>query len=346
MGQTASASGKPIAPRDSGGQPIVAFEHPFFGRVGGSFFHLDPRTGEPVMAVHIANNEALLPFSGLKREFDLGEKDRDMLDILENGLKYVNGLKIGDLLPKEILTGEASWTPSRRHEMVAHQRITMQLVCWLSGSDSLITDPDQLLQLAEDPVTKKRVNEAFGEAAERLGIGRGNREAMLEYVQKLSHELAYVEALRDKFGEICVVQKKVHDLRKVYSRERSVAEILEQIVKLLEMAVADLSGRFLELDGQTGEILAVLKNLENQVLFIRDKRDDLHIRLMAWDDVLRDWDDVTVCVSYKINNLISQFYRFLAPRFMKVDDWVLMTKLQIHSEKLENLKRKNRVLIW
>lgn len=298
------------------------------------------------MSVQIANNEALLPFAGLKREFNLCEHDREMLDVLEGGLRYVNGLRIGDPLPKEILTGEASWSPSKRHEMIAHQRITMQLVSWMSGSGDLITDPDELLQLAEDPATKKRVNEAFGEAAERLGIGRDNRQAMLDYVCKLSHELAFVEALRDKFGDIGGVQDKVHQLRRIYSRERSVADIIDQVVKLLELAVADFSGRFLELDGQTGEILSVLKNLENQVLFIRDRRDDLHIRLMAWDDVIRDWDDIEICVSYKINNLIAQFYRFLAPRFMKVDDWVLMTKLQIHAEKLENLKRKNRVLIW
>ncbi|MDR3435499.1 hypothetical protein [Telmatospirillum sp.] len=345
MGKSASSGSNP-SPATASQLESVTFEHPFFSRMEKGFFHIHPLTGEPVMAVHISNNEALLPFPGLKREFNLNEHDCRMLDVLADGLKYVNGLKMGEALPKEILTGEASWDPSKRHELIAHQRITMQLVSWMSGSDTLITDPDELLQLAEDPATKKRVNDAFGEAAERIGIGRNNREQMLEYVKKLSHELAYVEALRDKMTELSSVQQKVLGLRKVYSRERSVAEVLDQVVKLVELAMTDFSGRFLELDGQTGEILAVLKNLENQVLFIRDKRDDLHIRLMAWDDVIRDWKSVEVCVSYKVNDLIAQFYRFLAPRFMKVDDWVLMTKLQIHSEKLDNLKRKNRVLVW
>jgi hypothetical protein len=222
----------------------------------------------------------------------------------------------------------------------------MQLVCWMTGSDTLITNPDALLQLAEDPLTKKKVNEAFGEAAERLGLGRDNRKDVVGYVEKLSHELAYVEALRDKFADITVLQRKVVGLRKIYARDRSVVAVVDQVVKLLELAVADLSKRFLEVDGQTGEILAVLKNLENQVLFIRDRRDDLHIRLMAWDEVIQEWRNVEICVSYRLNDMIAKVYRFLAPRFMKVDDWVLMTKLQIRSEKLDDLKRKSRVLIW
>ncbi len=324
----------------------VSFEHPFFTRMKDGVFHIHQQTGEPVMAVQISNNEALLPFPGLKREFSLGKEDCAMLDLLAEGLKFVSGLRIGDALPKEILTGEATWELSPRHMVIAHQRISMQLVNWLTGVEDLITDPEALMQLADDPATKKKVNEAFGEAAERLGIGRDNKQEMIKYVEKLSHELAYVEALRDKFNEIESIDRKVRDLRKLYIRERTVVQTIDQVVKLLTIALDDFSKRFLELDAQTGEILAVLKNLENQVLFIREKRDELHIRLMAWDDLIKEWKSIEVCVSYHVHNSITRVYQFLAPRFMKVDDWVLMTKLQLRSEKIEDLKKKKRVLVW
>ncbi len=331
---------------DAGQITTVNFDHPFFKRMADGMFHLHQRTGEPVMAVQIANNEALLPFAGLKREFALGENDCNMLDCLAEGLKYVSGLRVGDPLPKEIVTGEATWELSKRHVVIAHQRISMQLVNWLTGVDDLITDPEALMQLAEDPATKKKVNEAFGEAAERLGLGRDNKQEMIKYVEKLSNELAYIEALRDKFGHIEEIDHKVRDLRKLYMRERAVVETIDQVVKLLAIAIDDFSRRFLELDAQTGEILAVLKNLENQVLFIRQKRDELHIRLMAWDDLIKEWKGIDVCVSYHVSNSITRVYQFLAPRFMKVDDWVLMTKLQLRSEKIEELKKKKRVLVW
>jgi len=325
---------------------VVEFEHPIFAKFEGCHFVYDHQKNEPVMCVTVGSNKAALPFPGVKREFSLSPADCRMLDLLGDGLKYVSGLAVGDPMPKEIVTGEATWELSRRHEVVAHQRISMQLVNWLTGSEDLITDPDALMQLADDPQTKKKVNEAFGEAAERLGIGRDNKHEMLKYVEKLGHELAYIEALRDKFAHVLDIQKKVDGLRKVYARERSVCDMIDQIRKLVQIAISDFQRRFMEVDAQTGEILSVLKNLENQVRFIRAIRDDLHIRLMAWDDLIEEWKKVQVCVSYHIGNILGRVYQFLAPRFMKVDDWVLMNKLREQKEKEKKKGPGPAVLVW
>lgn len=324
----------------------VEFEHPFFAKLEDCFFQAHQNSGEPVMCVSISSNQAQLPFPGLKREFNLGARDQQMLDLLSEGLKYVSGLKIGDPLPKEIITGEATWELSKRHVIIAHQRISMQLVNWLTGVEDLITDPDALIQLADDPTTKKKINEAFGEAAERLGIGRENKQEMVKYVEKLATELAYIEALRDKFGNVVEIQKKVDGLRKVYSRERTISDMIDQIRKLFEIAVKDFKKRFFEIDAMTGEILSVLKNLENQVRFIRTQRDDLHIRLMAWDDLINEWKRVEVCVSYHILNTLNRVYQFLAPRFMKVDDWVLMNKLREQTEQKKQKASTAKALVW
>ncbi len=346
MGTTHSSAGHQSDISPEALPRFLAFEHPFFTKVEGSFFQVRPNTGEPVMCVNIAENEVLLPFRGLKNEFNLGEADCQMLDLLSQGLKYVSALRLGDPLPKEIITGEATWELSPRHKLIAHQRVSMQLVNWLTGVEEVISDPEQLIQLAEDPTIKKRIQAAFGEAAERLGIGRQNREQMVQYIEKVSTELAYIEALRDKFHHVQDVQKKVVGLRQVYARERSVAQSIDQIVKLFELAIADFSRRFLELDAQTGEIIAVLKNLENQVLFIRDRRDDLHVRLMAWDDILQEWRKVEVAMSYHIVKQLAQIYQFLAPRFMKVDEWVMLTKLQDKRQSMDELQKKRKVLVW
>ena len=324
----------------------VQFEHPIFAKFEGCHFVFDHQKNEPVMCVAVGSNKAALPFPGVKREFGLGPTDSRMLDLLAEGLKYVAGLSVGDAMPKEIVTGEATWELSKRHEVVAHKRVAMQLVNWLTGKDDLITDPDALLQLADDPVSKKKVNEAFGEAAERLGIGRENKQEMLKYVEKLTHELAYIEALRDKFGHVLDIQGKIDGLRKVYARERSICDMIDQIRKLFTIAISDFNRRFLEIDAQTGEILAVLKNLENQVRFIRAIRDDLNIRLMAWDDIIEEWKKVQVCVSYHITNILGRVYQFLAPRFMKVDDWVLMNKLREQKEKEKKMGSGGKVLVW
>jgi hypothetical protein len=72
----------------------------------------------------------------------------------------------------------------------------------------------------------------------------------------------------------------------------------------------------------------VLRNLATQVPYIRDKRDDLYIRLIAWDEILAEWDKAQMKQHSDNPALLRRTYQFLAPRFMMVKEWVLMTKLK------------------
>jgi len=324
----------------------IKLDHMVFGRLAECLFYLSAPSEEFVLSVNVGGNQVVLPVAGVIKEFALGPADIEMLELVSQALRFVRGLRIGDALPKEILTGEASWEVSQKHRIVARQRVLMQLVNWLAGVDTLMTSPEQLMQLADDPTTKKKVNEAFGEAAERLGIGRENREQMLPYVEKLSNELSYVEALREVVESIRGVLDKVEGLRKVYQREKSLLQTIDQVRKLMLVATAEFDDRIAELDAQTGEILSVLKNLESQVLFIREKRDDLYARLLAWREVIDEWRRIDVAMSLKMENIIARLYQFLATRYMKTDEWVLMTQLQLRAQNIDDLKKKKKVLIW
>ena len=324
----------------------ITLDHMVFSRLAECLFYLSEPNQEFVLSVNIGGNQVVLPVAGVIKEFLLGPADVEMLDLVAQSLRFVRGLKIGDALPKEVLTGEASWEVSQRHQLLARQRVLMQLVNWMMGVETLLTSPEQLMQLANDPTTKKKVNEAFGEAADRLGIGRENREQVLPYVDKLSNELSYVEALREVVESIRGMLGKVEGLRKVYLREKSLLQTIEQVRKLMLVAIAEFDNRIAELDAQTGEIISVLKNLERQVLFIREKRDDLYARLLAWREIIEDWRRIDVAMSLKMENIIAQLYQFLATRYMKTDEWVLMTQLQIKAQNIDDLKKKKKVLVW
>lgn len=308
----------------------MVFDHPFFSKLEDAFFQKSEQSGEVVLTIRFAKNHYSLPFRGILREFKIAEDSADarMLDQVTKALKYVKGLRLGDPLPKEILTREASWELSERHLKIAYQRVSVQLVNWMTGGQDVVTDPEELLQLADDPQIKKTVNKAFGEAAEKLGLGRDHKEEVINHVETLAHELAYIEALRDRFRHVVKMETKIQDLRRLYGRERSVLEIADQVARLGERAVADFQEAFLEVDAQTGEILSVLRNLDSQIAFIRDKRDDIHAKLMAWDDVLTEWDKVEIKMSTDKPDLLRRAYQFLAPRYMAVKEWVLMSKLQ------------------
>jgi hypothetical protein len=318
-----------ISKSDEDSAPKVRFDHWFFAKMEDIFFQLSGQEKEPTLVAKYSKNDVMLTLKGISKEFDIDPKSSDgwMLDQIAKGLRYVKGLRLGDPLPKEILTREASWSLAKRHQEIAYQRVSLQLVNWMSGGDNMITDPDELLQLAEDPAIKKQISTAFGEAAEKLGYGRDEKEKVVQHVEELAKELAYIEALRDRFRRIKIMDDKIQGLRRLYGREKSVLEIADQVARLGERAVKEFEQMFLEVDAQTGEILAVLKNLSTQIPYIRDKRDELHIRLMAWDDLLDRWQQTEVKASQQNLTLIRDTYKFLAPRFMVVKEWVLMTKL-------------------
>ncbi len=342
---SAKISPQVIGPPDppAEGIPRVTFEHWFFHKVDDLHFQLSEQSGEPVMLVKYAKNDVSMSFRGVKREFKITDDSPDgrMLDQVAKSLKFVKGLRIGDPLPREILTREASWDLSNRHRTIAHQRVSVQLVNWMTGGDQVITEPEELLQLADDPLIKKQVSRAFGEAAIKLGLGVDHKEEVVQHVQTLANELAYIEALRDRFRRVRTMEEKIQTLRRLYGRERSVLQVADQVARLGERAVSEFNAMFLEIDAQTGEILSVLRNLNSQIAYIRDKRDELYVKLSAWDDILAQWDNVVMKVIPGNPELLRRTYHFLAPRYMMVKEWVLMTKL-IGAEQ----KKLGHVMRW
>ncbi|WP_235720822.1 hypothetical protein [Magnetospirillum molischianum] len=285
-------------------------------------------SGEAVAVLKLASNEAVLSFDGLKREFMLKDDSRDfrMLDRVAEGLQFVRGLRPGDRLPKEVTSREASWEPQDRHRRIAYQRLTMQLVTWLTGNENVISNITELAQVADDPQVKKNVQLAFTEAAEELGLGRERRDEVVQYIESLAHELAYIEALRDTFAEVERIDEKLQALRRLYGADRSMIETVDQVARLSRRAIKLFSDYFDQIDAQTGEILSMLKNIDNQIGYIRQVRDALHCRLLPWEDFIQVWKTVFVVRSDENTNKIRDIYQFLAPRYMQFNDWVLVTR--------------------
>lgn len=323
---------------------VIRFEHKFFQSFEDLYFRLTD-AGEAVAVIKLASNEAVLAFDGIKREFMLGPESADgrMLDKVAEGLQFMRGLRPGDSLPKEVLTREASWEPTDRHRRIARQRLTMQLVTWLTGNEHIFTSVEELMQVADDPQVKKNINLAFAEAAEELGLGRERREEVVRYIETLAKELAYIEAERDVFAEIKKIDEKVQGLRRIYSADRSMIETTDQVARLSQRALKVFQDYFDQVDAQTGEILAMLKNIDNQIDYIRQVRDELHRRLMPWEDLIPIWKTIFVVRSDENTNRIRDLYQFLAPRFMQVNEWVLVTKRGFEGGKKKNI---GGVLRW
>ncbi|MBB4286058.1 hypothetical protein [Roseospira goensis] len=306
----------------------VAFEHYFFNKVDDIHFRLDPATKQPLAVVRLGDEDISLPFPGIRREFEIEPDSPDgvMLGLLSKGLKFVKALRPGDPVPKEVLTGDASWTPKEKHRQIAYHRLAIQLLGWLSGDEHVITNPDELMQVAGDPTFRRQVNDAFSEAARNLHLA--SKDEVTGLIQDLSKELAYIEALRDEFGMIKRMQRKVQILPRLYANEHSLLETGNSLNRLVNLAVEDFSGQFETVDAQTGEVMSALKNLDTVKAYVREHRNELRVRLVAWDDLLMKWMNHPMKPGRPTEDLMGETYRFLAPRYMPVDEWVMMTRLQ------------------
>lgn len=310
---------------------VVELEHGFFKAFSDPYFKISaPPEEKPVMCANLGDQEVLLSISGIIRELELEEDDphRLMLEMIAKSLQFVTALRPGDQIPAEVLTGEASWDAEAAHLDIARQRLTMQLVTWVSGRETMITDPIELQQLFEDPSTKQKITDAFSEAAGRLGVA--GHEEVANMVEDFAVELSYVEALRERFVKIQDLFKTMNVLRKNYHDQNSIIDEIDPVIRLMKKPVSDFKTNFDLIDAQTGEIMTVLSKLDVQRDYVRGLRNDLYVRFEAWNEIVDQWDGVDPLYpqDFNIANGLRDLYQFLAQRYMAADEWVLMAGLK------------------
>lgn len=320
----------------------VAFTHPFFTALKEALFINSEGRGEPVMRFPLDDAFAELPLPGIKKELKLEDDSPDarMLDVVGEALKFVPAIRVGESVPSELLSGRASWEISDRQRAIARARLSMQLVSWMSGDETVINDEAQLAMVAEDPNMKAKINDAFGQAASKLGIPPDRKGEIVDLVDNLGDELAYIEALREQFKHIVLVEAKIEKLCDIYRNDRGVMESLAQVRKLCAVPMKQFRSKFEEIDAQTGEIISVLKNIAAQTKFVRACRDDLHQRFWAWMPLAERWSLCPMKRSSTGEKLIDETYRFLACRFLPQKEWELFSKAQ------ENAAKKATESVW
>ena len=300
------------------------FEHKVF-TVQNCRFVLSRATEEPVMRMMLGKLEVEVPISKICTEFKIEPKsfDGQLLDMAAKGLKYVREIRPGDTIPNELIDGTASWRVEEKHYQIAHGRLTVQLVTWLTGGETVISSPEQLAQIVEDPLTKQRVTDAFKMIANKLSLSGDGEEEVGKRIEKLAKELSYIEALRERAQGLHAIRKGLEVAHRLYGRERQTKEEIVRMQTLCLPPITDMEQRFAQVDAQTGEILVMLKAFEQNVGYIREMRDDLHQALMPWDEVVDDWQVVGEEKGSEMDAILKKTYHFLAKKFSQASHWRL-----------------------
>ncbi|MAZ03695.1 MAG: hypothetical protein CMN56_11215 [Sneathiella sp.] len=298
-----------------------AFDHKIF-KVAGSYFRLTHDTREPCYYVNLGEMKGAIPTKTLCGEFGIEKdsSDAQLLATIGSALKFVNEIRPNDSIPRELLDGSASWSIDDSHKEIARGRITVQLVSWMSGNEEIVHNIKELETISNDPETKENVQKAFREIAEKLGI---KREDVVTKIDDVIRELAYIEALRDYYTGIKKISTNLQRLASLYRRDRSTSEELNRMQILIDPVIKKFDRTFTEIDGQTCEVMVILKNFQPTVDTIRRTRDDLHQRFMIWRNMVDSWDGVIIEEGPEVERLLKLTYQFLARNFMQSQTWRL-----------------------
>ena len=164
---------------------------------------------------------------------------------------------------------------------------------------------------------------------------------MIQLVEDLAQELAYIEALRDRLlRRVNGMADKLNQMAIAYRGDGSHLETLTQVRRLTNAALKQIGHRFEELDAQTGEVMAALRNTDIQRTFIRSNRDWLYRAQRAWQSLLREWDVAGIGYDEGILLLLNRSYQFLAPRFMPVTEWTSLLR------PAKSKKDATRQMVW
>jgi hypothetical protein len=251
-----------------------------------------------------------------------------MLGRIAQGLEFVTGLRIGDRLPSEILTGEASWTADESHRDRAMARLDLQLIAWMSELPGGGSGPD----------TRSATREILGRAGQlpmspdylAAGLRRLSAqtpgltpEETLDRIRRVADAYAHIDALRDQLLRGARQLGAVLDRLARGSRgDTTHKELLMQVRRLAATGVADLEQRFAAADHCVADMRAIAGAPDGVIAAIRRSRDALYVRARAWEPYTAEWATIEAGPNARTWHLAHDTYRFLAPRFMTTVEWL------------------------
>jgi hypothetical protein len=299
------------------------FEHRIF-KIEGAYFFKSKMDDKVLLHVSLGEQDAAIFTNTLVTEFGIKTDSQDyaLLNLVEKSLEHVKFIAPGDEVPSEILDGTASWKIDEVHYQRAKDRLMVHLANWVTGSTADEVDLTQVGKMLEKKETQALIQEGFSRAADELGLDKGHREKVVGMLEQLARELAYIEALRDHYQRILTIERDIKVARTTLRGDKSAMESAMRASQLLMPVFSNYRGSFENVDAQTAEVMAALKNIDNVIGFVRKTRDTLHRETLTWSDLLDKWNSGNMDKRNPANKAVGELYRFSAQNFLETNSWL------------------------
>ncbi len=293
--------------------------------LGEPVFRLSEGQRLPSMVVQIDNHEAVLPLRSIAHEFRIepDSADGQMLALIEQALEFVVVLHLGEALPSELDSGEASWTPTLLDRQLAASRFWHELVRSMTARSGHGAKISAVSPGWENiPPNHELLRAAIQAAAGELGgLDAGE---ITERAAAISGEMAYVETMRRALmrGMSDPRDKLFPPLSAPIPAVRR--EMLQQVQTLARRGMKEINRRLDEADVPLDDTLGMLRDPPAAIEGLRVQRDRLFRLNRAWEPVFADWARMSGHVDDFFWQAVERTYAFLAPRFMSFQEWAIV----------------------
>lgn len=311
-----------IAATGGGANAIFDFRHKVFA-LPGARFAMDGHRQATMFYVNLGNLTVSLTPLVLRREFniEISSLDSQLIELASQALRHVKEVRPGDSIPKELIDGSASWSVEERHRLLAKAKLLAQVATWFAQEGTVASVEDILATTENDLVAKEEFQNAFAAIAQSLGLDRDRKQEIIDHIDSIARELCYIEALRDHAAQLRTIHEKVLQLARIAKGDPEITEELSRVQILLKQPVLEYTSRFAQIDAQTGDLLEQLRNPHRQIKIIRDTRDDIHSKLLPWNDIFDRWRDQQIVLDHSTDESVHRLYHWLAANYAPARVW-------------------------
>ncbi|MBL8653545.1 MAG: hypothetical protein JNJ97_05065 [Alphaproteobacteria bacterium] len=285
----------------------------------------EPDKLEQGLSIELGEHRAFLSITILQKMFpDMSEDDKRLIALAARSLAFVSEIVPGDSIPNEILNGTASWKVDPIHKDRARGRIVAALLAQDGGDLDQALVQGGLSPRLSEPGFKEKLDSEHARLLAALGVSADQKEQYKARFERVSREFAYIEGLRDRYAQVSSIVEKLAKAAKAYRKAGALGEEIYRVRILIRKPVEEYRGLFYNVDGQVAEIKAVARKTDQIVDFVRQTRDQLHVRLLLWDPIVAAWkSEQADGRSRSLEILMKNTYRFVAHYFPADEEWSL-----------------------
>jgi hypothetical protein len=316
--------GEIAAPKEGGKSTHFLFDHKIFSLPNCKFVR-EPDKLEQGLSIELGEHRAFLSITILQKMFpDMSDDDKRLIALAARSLAFVSEIAPGDSIPNEILDGSASWKVDPIHKDRARGRIVAALLAQDGGDLDQALVQGGLSPRLSEPGFKEKLDSEHARLLATLGVPADQKEQYKAKFERVSREFAYIEGLRDRYAQVSSIVEKLAKAAKAYRKAGALGEEIYRVRILIRKPVEEYRGLFYNVDGQAAEIKAVARKTDQIVDFIRQTRDQLHVRLLLWDPIVTAWkSEQADGRSRALEVLMKSTYRFVAHYFPADEEWSL-----------------------